>query len=159
MVTRRNWVVLRNGVNCLQNRTVIITGAGFSVPAKLPIQNEILKEMTQPMSRDFLIADENDEGVKFMLAYIKVALYLLKEYSNCDVDIIERSHIKLEIDYLSDSRVQEVLRYIEETKVVEAQQKDYNLNRVIEDVLDKYGIDDNRYFYTQKFLESKIDYF
>ena len=54
----------------LQNKVVLITGAGFSAPAKLPIQDRILKEMVQPPEPDFLRANPNEESVKFLFAYI-----------------------------------------------------------------------------------------
>ena len=110
----------------LQNKIVLITGAGFSAPAKLPIQDRILKEMVQPPEPDFLRADPNEESVKFLFAYIKVALYLLKEYGNCDVTKVEDDFNELTESFAADNRVQEVLKYIEETKVEEAQQKDFN---------------------------------
>ena len=36
----------------LQNKVVLITGAGFSAPAKLPIQDRILKEMNRRYTVD-----------------------------------------------------------------------------------------------------------
>ncbi len=130
----------------LRNKIVIVTGAGFSAPANLPIQDRILKEMTQTQEPDFLRTDENEEGIKFLSAYIKVSLYLLKEYGNNDISELERDYRKLKTDYQADYRVQEVIKYIEDTKVKDAQLRDYNLNRVLEEIIENYVIDDNRFY-------------
>lgn len=140
----------------LQNKIVLITGAGFSAPAQLPIQNKILKEMVQPPEPDFLRADPNEESVKFLFAYIRVSLYLLKEYGNCDVTELEDVFDKLMEAYAADNRVQEVLKYIEETKVEEAQQKDFNLNKVLDEVADKFIIDDIQFFYELLAIKEKL---
>ncbi len=62
-------------------KRVIITGAGFSVPAKLPIQNKILDLMKEKPVASFM-NDSNPYSFKFMNAYITVGLYLLDKYSN-----------------------------------------------------------------------------
>lgn len=140
----------------LQNKVVLITGAGFSAPAKLPIQDRILKEMVQPPEPDFLRANPNEESVKFLFAYIKVSLYLLKEYGNCDVAEVEDDFNKLTEAYAADNRVQEVLKYIEETKVEEAQQKDFNINNILDEVADKFIIDDTQFFYELLAIKEKL---
>lgn len=140
----------------LQNKVILVTGAGFSAPAKLPIQDRILKEMVQPPEPDFLRADPNEESVKFLFAYIKVSLYLLKEYGNCDVAEVEDDFNKLMEAYAADNRVQEVLKYIGETKVEEAQQKDFNINNILDEVADNFIIDDTQFFYELLAIKEKL---
>ena len=60
-------------------KRVIITGAGFSVPADLPIQNKILNLMKQKPSPGFMFG-LRPNSFKFMNAYITVGLYLLDKY-------------------------------------------------------------------------------
>lgn len=67
-----------------KGRNIFITGAGFSAAAKLPIQDKILHEMTAPLSDDILSYDPEPESIKFLIAYINVGLYLLKNYSSFD---------------------------------------------------------------------------
>ena len=63
---------------------MFVIGAGFSAPAKIPIQNRILKEITKPSTDSILTFEPESESVKFMLSFIKVGLYLLQNYSRND---------------------------------------------------------------------------
>lgn len=74
--------LLKRGAPYMQNKIVIITGAGFSAPAKLPLQSGILKEMSQqPMPSSILEFDTvSDESIKFLHSFITVAIYLLEKY-------------------------------------------------------------------------------
>ena len=78
------------------NRNVFVIGAGFSAPANLPIQNRILKEITQPSSTDFLTFNPEPESIKLMIAFIRVGLYLLQNYTvdDCRKEITEFSSIE-----------------------------------------------------------------
>lgn len=62
-------------------KRVIVTGAGFSVPAHLPVQNRILDLMKEKPSHSFM-EDVTPNSFKFMNAYIRVGLYLLDKYAN-----------------------------------------------------------------------------
>ena len=66
----------------MANKTVLITGAGFSAPAKIPIQNTILNEMTNKESPSFLNFDQIRINRKFLHSYIEVGIFLLSEYTN-----------------------------------------------------------------------------
>lgn len=66
----------------MSNNIVIITGAGFSAPAKLPLQNEILREMSAHPANSIMNFEVEIESVKFLHAYIEVAIYLLAKYSD-----------------------------------------------------------------------------
>lgn len=66
------------------DKIVVLIGAGFSVPADIPIQNKILSEMTKPLN-DFINMDEDDQDLdsdNFLDAYIRVSLYLLNTYGD-----------------------------------------------------------------------------
>lgn len=77
-----------------EGRNVFITGAGFSASAKLPIQDKILREMMSPPSDDILSYDPEPESIKFLIAYINVGLYLLKNYTS--IDSTEQSDLFLQ---------------------------------------------------------------
>ena len=70
----------------LRDKIVIVTGAGFSAPANLPIQDKILKEMTEPPAENIIDFALGNESVKFLSVYIQVAIYLLREYAS-DIDV------------------------------------------------------------------------
>lgn len=61
---------------------VIVTGAGFSVPANLPMQSKIIEKMTEEPKQqyDFLSGVLPQESKKFLNAYITVGLFLLDNY-------------------------------------------------------------------------------
>jgi NAD-dependent SIR2 family protein deacetylase len=63
-------------------KIVIITGAGFSAPAKIPIQNGILKEMVRKPSGSFADGNYQKKSIKFLKSYINVGIYLLENFSN-----------------------------------------------------------------------------
>lgn len=82
-------------------KRVIITGAGFSSPAKLPIQNKILDLMKEKPVSSFM-DDSDPNSFKFMNAYIVVGLYLLDMYSKNSFDElsllykeIQKNHVKI----------------------------------------------------------------
>lgn len=125
----------------LQNKTVIITGAGFSAPANLPIQNRILQEMVKTDSsvQDFLDADIGRESSKFLDAYIHVALYLLKEYSNVSVDEYSDLYDEVSSRFSVREKVIDIIEYImSSSHVKKAEEKDFNLIDVIDDVSNKF---------------------
>lgn len=82
-------------------KRVIITGAGFSAPANIPIQNKIIDKMTQTPHYDFLSGDVPHESEKFLNAYITVGLFLLNNYGCQDYQEITNTYKCLQaIDYL-----------------------------------------------------------
>lgn len=71
-------------------KRVIVTGAGFSVPANLPVQNRILDLMKKKPTPSFM-DDVTPNSIKFMNAYIRVGLYLLDKYTaNSHNELIEQ---------------------------------------------------------------------
>lgn len=75
----------------MQNKTVIITGAGFSAPANIPIQNKILDEMIR-QETNILDASDNSielDNEKFLDAFVRVGLYLLTNYCNISKDEVD----------------------------------------------------------------------
>lgn len=67
-----------------KERVVFILGAGFSAPAKLPIQNRILDEMIKKPAEDFLSYSPEPESTKFLVSFINVGLYLLQNYTSVE---------------------------------------------------------------------------
>lgn len=75
-----------------RTKRIIITGAGFSAPAQLPIQNRIIDKMTEEPELDFLSGNLPLENIKFLDAYIAVGLFLLNNYG-------KNSYGSLETEY------------------------------------------------------------
>lgn len=130
----------------LRDRIVIITGAGFSASANLPVQNKILEEMETPAA-DFINFKPRGESIKFLAAYISVAIYLLKEYSKFDVVDIEKEFQELESNHLSSVRVAEVLDFIqmrckEELDISSSQS---SISMILDSVADKYIINSGQF--------------
>lgn len=108
----------------------MITGAGFSAPAKLPIQDKILDEMIAVPTSDFMNADPIRESIKFLTAYINIAIYLLKVYGNVNTQKLEEKYDILRHNYWADNRVASVLRYIRNKYGKEADIRNFNLEDV-----------------------------
>lgn len=132
----------------LRSRIVLITGAGFSAPAKLPIQDKILDEMVTVSISDFMSADSIRESRKFLTAYINIAIYLLKVYGNVDTQKLEEKYDVLRHNYWADNRVDSVLQYIWKQYGKEADIKNFNLKDILNDVSRKYIIDTDEYSYS-----------
>ena len=67
----------------MSTKTLIITGAGFSYPAHLPIQSRIIDEMLSKPPVDFM-GDWDLESFSFYKAYIYVGIFLLDNYTLID---------------------------------------------------------------------------
>lgn len=130
----------------LQDKIVIITGAGFSAPANLPIQDKILKEMTEPDKQDFLDAQIDKGSKKFLIAYIQVSIYLLKEYTNTNVDGYADEYRELDLKYRSNGRVLEVIEYIREKHYAKAEEKNFNLMDMLDSAVDACYLKDSEYY-------------
>lgn len=74
------------------NHIVIITGAGFSAPARLPIQNRILKEMLKPHSTSILDVEDEKQSLKFLHAFIEVGLFLLSTYCDSNNELLNKEY-------------------------------------------------------------------
>ena len=84
-----------------KERIVFILGAGFSAPAKLPIQDRILQEMIKKPAEDFLTYTPESESTKFLKSYITVGLFLLQNYTAFDCSAYKDSfeELLLKSDY------------------------------------------------------------
>lgn len=130
----------------LQDKIVIVTGAGFSAPANLPIQDKILKEMMEPPVENIIDSEMDRESVKFLSAYIQVAIYLLREYA-ADIDvkkIIERYN-RINAIYRSNDRVLEIIEYISTNYNFKAEEKDFNLVDVLNSTGERFYLDPDEY--------------
>lgn len=130
----------------LQNKTLLITGAGFSAPANLPIQDKILHEMIEKSEEDFLNVDVEKNSIKFLTAYIEVGIYLLKEYAGGNVRGIEVKYNRVQNDYHSAGSVLDMIKFIEVNYKDSAEKKDFNLIAALSDTVEKCVIDEDKYY-------------
>lgn len=140
----------------MRDRIVLITGAGFSAPAKLPIQDKILDEMIAVPINDFMSAAPIRESIKFLTAYINIAIYLLKVYGNVNTQSLEKKYDILRHNYWADNRVDSVLQYIRKKYGKEADIKNFNLDHMLDDVSQKYIIDTDEYAYSLLEVKEKL---
>ena len=130
----------------LQDKIVIVTGAGFSAPANLPIQDKILKEMMEPPVENIIDSEMDRESVKFLSAYIQVAIYLLREYaSDIDVKKIIERYNRINAIYRSNDRVLEIIKYISTNYNFKAEEKDFNLVDVLNSTGERFYLDPDEY--------------
>lgn len=102
----------------MENNTLLFLGAGFSVDAHIPVQNRILTELlkdTTNISRASLIEPEN---VKFLNAYIEVGVFLLKKFTNDDLENITQKlsivkFLENVIDTINQLKNKEVIETLE----------------------------------------------
>ena len=81
----------------MPNKTILFLGAGFSVPAEIPMQSRIIDEMLKPTFSDILHIEP--ESRKFLYSFIDVGIFLLKMFNAKEVVSIEK--MMETIDYLS----------------------------------------------------------
>lgn len=80
-----------------KERKVFILGAGFSAPAKLPIQDRILSEMIKKPADDILSYTPEPESTKFLRSYITVGIFLLQNYTDFDCTGYKKDFEELEL--------------------------------------------------------------
>lgn len=78
-------------------KTLIITGAGFSYPARLPIQSRIIDEMLSKPPIGFM-GDWDLETFSFYKAYIHVGIFLLENYT-----LVDSNKFKVRISQIIDN--------------------------------------------------------
>lgn len=140
----------------LRDRIVVVTGAGFSAPADLPIQDKILREMTEPPEEDFINSVTDKESVKFLTAYIQVAIYLLREYADDNVQGYMERYSRIDSGYRSNGRVLEVIEYIRENFNKKAEEKDFNLIDVLNSTAKKFYLEDGDYYIELMSLKEEL---
>lgn len=130
----------------LRDKIVIVTGAGFSAPANLPIQDKILKEMTEPPEDSIMDYVIDKESEKFLSAYIQVAIYLLREYGTAvDVKKIAERYNRIKSIYRSNDRVLEIIDYISSNYNSKAEEKEFNLIDVLDSTGKRFYLEPDEY--------------
>lgn len=107
------------------NNVVAIIGAGFSYPAKLPIQRGIIDEMLKKPEVGFM-GDWDFETFKFYRAYIEFGIFLLENYTKVDANkyrqkmnsiLNQNSQMKIEHEFIARlSKNKAIANEIEKTK-------------------------------------------
>lgn len=130
----------------LRDKIVIVTGAGFSAPANLPIQDKILKEKTEPPEDSIMDYVIDKESEKFLSAYIQVAIYLLREYGTAvDVKKIAERYNRIKSIYRSNDRVLEIIDYISSNYNSKAEEKEFNLIDVLDSTGKRFYLEPDEY--------------
>lgn len=146
----------------MQDKIIIITGAGFSAPANIPIQNRILDEMTKQEANILDVSQSNIEldNKKFLDAFARVGLYLLTKYSNIpdDVAIKEFSGVTNEDLYRSYILAQKIPDCISFLNVLlsEAELYQDGEKAVIKDFLFNNGPAFDNYFTELTYIKGEI---
>lgn len=79
----------------MKNKVLLIIGAGFSLPANIPIQDAIIDKMIEKVDLKDFMTDPilvKDKSAKFLNCYISVFLFLLKEFYNENVEKLENEY-------------------------------------------------------------------
>lgn len=100
-------------------KRVIITGAGFSAPASLPIQNKIIDKMVEEPNFDFLTGNLPRESIKFLNAYITVGLFLLDNYGRKEYHQLENEYFELQ----ATTRIRDSFPYFRSNELFEDDNK------------------------------------
>lgn len=113
----------------MSNKIVVVTGAGFSYPAKLPIQSGIINEMLSKPEMNFM-GDWDLETFKFYRAYIEVGIFLIENYTKRLGDsfkekmqqiLSQNAQMKIEHDFIgSISKDKNIAKEIESTYHIKA---------------------------------------
>lgn len=113
----------------MSNKIVVVTGAGFSYPAKLPIQSGIINEMLSKPEMNFM-GDWDLETFKFYRAYIEVGIFLIENYTKRLGDsfkekmqqiLSQNAQMKIEHDFIgSISKDKNIAKEIESTDHIKA---------------------------------------
>jgi NAD-dependent SIR2 family protein deacetylase len=88
----------------MRDRTIIFTGAGFSAPANIPIQNRILEEMIKQENNILDVSQVNIEldNEKFLDAFVSVGLYLLTNYCDISDEVVNTEFFEITNSVLND---------------------------------------------------------
>lgn len=130
----------------MPSKTIIFLGAGFSVGARIPVQNKILKQMiadpTKTASSTGLIAPESK---KFLKSYVDVGLFLLKKFTKEDTLTLTKSlNIISYLESLLDIFDQE--SSIEKTNVLQSLLKFFSDTSFEKDLLDYLAASSSKEF-------------
>jgi len=120
----------------MPSKTIIFLGAGFSVGARIPVQNKILKQMiadpTKTASSTRIIRTRNK---KILKSYVDVGLFLLKKFTKEDTLTLTKSlNIISYLESLLDIFDQE--SSIEKTNVLQSLLKFFSDTSFEKDLLD-----------------------
>lgn len=140
----------------MEGKTVIVTGAGFSAPANLPIQDKILDEMIKVPNDDFLNAQVYTETTAFLHAYIDVAIFLLKEYGNFDTSKFEMDYFNLKNNYNANERVQKTIEYIENILNESLLNNEYDISKYFSRTSQRFVIDYEDYQYRLLVIKEQL---
>lgn len=125
----------------MSDKVVVVTGAGFSYPAQLPIQSGIINEMIKKPEVGFM-GDWDLETFKFYRAYIEVGIFLIENYTKRASNAYRQkmSHIltnnaemKIERDFIAKiSRNRKIAQEIEKTEHIRSLfSKKINIEEVV----------------------------
>lgn len=71
----------------MDTNRIIILGAGFSVPAGVPTQQKLLRNIMTPP--DGFLSNTEKYSEKYLLSFIRIGIFLIEQYSRFDVQEIK----------------------------------------------------------------------
>lgn len=146
-----------HGVIFMQNKTVIITGAGFSAPANLPIQNKIIEEMLSPEKQSIFDVEMEPQSIKFLRAFIEVGLYLLYSYGD-SYDAYHDSYMNILASKTRFESVNSFLGQWSEITEIDRRSMELASNEMHSLLFEnpKYIVDATDYYKNMQILKEKI---
>lgn len=147
-----------------KERIVFVLGAGFSAPAKLPIQDRILQEMIQKPADEFLNYTPEPESTKFLKSFVTVGLFLLQNYTTFDCTeykesfeelVLKSKYTKLDASVLSEDTEKNELLILRE-KIRDILEKS-NIHVSLEDVFTSFDKTYQSREYFHRFSSQYVD--
>lgn len=135
----------------MSDKIVLITGAGFSAPAKIPIQNAILNEMILQDNQSFLSEDKLFFNKKFLHSFIDVGIFLLSEYTNFPIFNLRNDYVNLTKALSERPTLIDVLDLLNSKP-----DSDKKIQKILIDIYNKFIITDDAYSKQLVLLKEQI---
>ena len=96
----------------MSKNRVIVLGAGFSVPAGIPTQQKLLKEIVMGVGSGDFLEEDPVFSKKYLHSFIRIGIFLLENYSVIDVKKIKTQYQEI-LDFEKNAKAK--IEYIQDT--------------------------------------------
>lgn len=107
----------------MSKNRVIVLGAGFSVPAGIPTQQKLLKEIVMGVGSGGFLEEDPVFSKKYLHSFIRIGIFLLENYSVIDVKKIKTQYQEI-LDFEKNAKAK--IEYIQDT--IQFLQNKYEVN-------------------------------